>query len=102
MANSIWALDLLKFAVKQGYTIVVDDGEGREKFDSAIKAWELIKDVGEAGVHFKKEGEKTEWAYLMVPGVYTCDNNESVVDHSCNGFIEAWWKEKFEADMRAA
>ena len=100
MSNSIWALDLLKFAAQNGFVITVDDGEELIQFESAVKAWELIKAIGEANVYFTKDGEKgkREWAYLMVPGTYTCDNNESVVDHSCDGFVEKWWKEKFEKE----
>ena len=97
---SIWAFDLLKYAVEQGYVVTVDVEDDMPQYTNAHAAWAMVKEIGEANVYFTKDGEhdSREWAYLMVPGKMTCDDNETVVDHSCDGFIEKWWDEKFAAE----
>lgn len=100
MSNSIWALDLLKAAVKAGYGIIVDFGGEYTRTSSALMAWNMVKEVEEANVWIVKNGAKREWAYLMAPGPMSCAPDETVVNYSCDGFIDAWWKKKFDEEVR--
>lgn len=97
MAEKIAALALLRAAAEAGYAFkVMYDGEEDFMGGSPAQAWEAVKATDQADVFFFKNGEKREWAYLMVPGEMTCDPDETVVDHTLGGFIEAWWEAHFK------
>lgn len=87
---SITALRLLKAAAAQGWWFTVDQGDeddGPIKTKSAVKAWELVKEVDEANVYVWQsmpDGKSMAigWAYLMAPSKITCSPEESLVNYS--------------------
>lgn len=99
---SIWALDVLKAAVNEGYGIIVDfDGE-YVRTKSAIKAWNMVKEVEEANVWIVKNGAPREWMFLMAPGPMSCDETETVVDYSIHddgpSFIDKTWRKLYDEE----
>ena len=102
---SIWALDILKAATKAGYGVIVDfDGE-YVRTKSAVKAWNMVKEVEEANVWIVKRGAPREWMFLMAPGPMSCSDDETVVDYSIpevGGFVEKTWRKMFDEEMERA
>lgn len=63
---TIIALKLLTEASARGWTFRVDQGDddGPLKVTGGKKAWQAVKEVGEAGVTFWDDGKRIGWAYF--------------------------------------
>lgn len=83
-------IDLVKTAIKQGYTVSVwDGGEWQVKRSKSLKAiMEAVKSVEEAQLRIRNGDEVVGWARVSIYGV---DPEETVIDTSDNDFMNAWW-----------
>lgn len=82
-------IDLVKTAIKKGYTVSVWDGdEWQVKRSKSLKAIiEAVKSVEEAQLRIRNGDEVVGWARVSVYGV---DPEETVIDTSDNAFMNAW------------
>lgn len=84
-------IDLIKHALKLGYTVSVFDGEEwslkrSNKFRLIINE---IKGVEEAQIRIRDiEGNSLGWALISCYGL---EPDETVIDHTDNDFMNTWW-----------
>jgi hypothetical protein len=90
-------IDLVKTAIKQGFTVSVwDGGEWQVKRSTGLKSiMEAVKSVEEAELRFRDGDEVVGWAKVSAYGL---DPEETVIDHTDNDFMNAW-SESYEASM---
>jgi len=84
--------DLVKFALKHGCTVSVWDGEEWQlKRSIGYKAIvEAIESVEEAEIRIRNtDDEIVGWAKVSAYGL---DDDETVIDHSVNEFMNIWDK----------
>lgn len=87
---TIAALELLKRASKRGASkFRVSVGCQTDYLgDSPTKAWEAVKATEEAHVLFYNEqGKFLGVAFLMAPGPFSCDPDETIIDHSVGDLV---------------
>lgn len=91
------AKNMLKAAQRDGLTIQVwgDDG-GRPDYSgpSAKEAWKAVKETALAEIVLLNNGSRVTggWAHVMADGPYTCTPQETIVDCSASGWMDAWWQ----------
>ena len=95
-----WGRSMIRDAIKAGYEIEVNaDGDQLYKGTSPKEAWAAVISVDECHVFLRKEGEKTQWAFIVLE--YNQNGDEVINDHSCGvnnpNWIEQWWKAKSDA-----
>ena len=83
-------IDLIKTALKQGFTVSVwDGGEWQVKRSTGFKyIVEAVKSVEEAELRFRSGDEVVGWALVSAYGL---DPEETVIDHTDNDFMNAWF-----------
>lgn len=99
-----WGRSMIRDAIKAGYTIEVSYergyGEPDYKGRSPAKAWEAVTAVDECHVFIRKEGARTEWAFIVLD--YGQEGNEVINDYGApsdgSGWIDAWWNAKRAAE----
>jgi hypothetical protein len=83
-------IDLVKTAIKHGFTVSVwDGGEWQVKRSKGLKTiMEAVKSVEEAELRFRDGDEIVGWAKVSAFGL---DPEETVIDHTDNDFMNAWF-----------
>lgn len=96
-----WGRSMIIDAIKAGYAVDVrSEGESLYKGTSPVKAWEAVTAVDECHVFLRKDGEKTQWAFIVLD--YGQDGSEVINDYASSGWLHQWWEAKFAADMARA
>lgn len=86
-------LNLVKFALRCGYRVSVYDGEEWpvKRSTGYQEIVEAIESVEEADLMvFTQDFQKIAWAKVSAFGL---EPDETVVDYSCNSFMEDWEKQ---------
>ena len=84
---------LIKHAIAMGYSCSVWDGEEWQiKRSKAYREIvDAVKSVDEAELRIRdKEGNKVGWALVST---YLLEDDETVLDYTCNEFMENWFAE---------
>lgn len=88
-------IQLVKHALALGHTVSVFDGEEwsvkRSRSYKAIT--DEVKAVEEAQLRIRdKDGQNLGWALVSAYGL---EPDETVIDHTDNEFMNAWWDAHF-------
>ena len=93
-----WGRSMIRDAIKAGYTIEVSYergyGEPDYKGTSLKKAWEAVTAVDECHVFLRKEGEKAQWAFIVLE--WGQNGDEVINDYASSGWLDKWWNAKNE------
>lgn len=88
-----FALEIMKAAAAAGYTLAVKcDGETDYSGASASAAWAAVKAVEVATVVLTHPERPRE---VMVVGAHGLEPDETVIDHTADGFVEQEWRRVF-------
>jgi hypothetical protein len=95
-----WGRSMIRDAIKAGYTIEVHYERGYTDPDykgtSFKAAWDAVVAVDECHVFLKKEGERTQWAFIVLE--YDQNGDDVINDiGGGNGWLSRWWDAKFKA-----
>ena len=99
-----WARSMIKDAIKAGYTIEVSYSRGYEPADyrgaSLTEAWAAVIAVDECHVFLRKDGEKTQWAFIVLD--WGQNGDEVINDFASRGWLDEWLNKKSEAQYAHA
>jgi hypothetical protein len=89
---------LIKYALSNGHTVSVFDGEIWEVKRSTVykEIVDCVESVEEAQLRIRDvDGNQVAWALVSPFGLA---DDETVIDHNVNPFMEAW-SDKYEATL---